>query len=357
MMPLPPPVAELVARIEPLDEHAMRAARRRHAELTKPQGSLGRLEDLAIHLAGIQGTARSRCNRPAVVVAAADHGVAREGVSAYPAQVTAQMLANFVCGGAAINAIARQVGARVVVVDFGVASPGGPPPGVIDRRIAPGTASFLHRSAMLPEQATAAILAGAEVFEAEFAGKADLLATGEMGIGNTTSSAAITAVLTGKPVDSVTGRGTGIDDTRLEQKVRVIEQALQYHQPDPDDPLAVLVALGGFEIAGLVGVMLAAATNRVPVLLDGYICSTAALVAVRIAPLLRDYLIASHLSVECGHVAVLEALQLEPLFDLSLRLGEGTGAALAIPVVRSAAAILDEMATFREAGVSQETAE
>jgi nicotinate-nucleotide--dimethylbenzimidazole phosphoribosyltransferase len=295
------------------------------------------------------------------VVAAADHGVAHEGVSAYPQEVTAQMVANFVAGGAAINVLARAAGADLVVVDIGVAgavaadapvtgSDGGAR--LVHARVASGTKDLSIGPAMTREEAVAAIDVGREAVNGLIRDGADLVALGEMGIGNTTSASAIVAALTGLPPATVTGRGTGVDDPGLERKVAVIETALALHELDPEDPLAILAAVGGLEIAGLVGAMLAAGAARIPVVLDGFITGAAGLVAAGLAPNLPDRLIAAHRSVEPGHAIVLDRLGLTPILQLDLRLGEGSGAALAIPIIRAAARISGEMATFDEAGVS-----
>ncbi len=345
----------LAERIQPLDAAAMGAARERENRLTKPAGSLGRLEELAIQLAGITGRPRPRFAHKAVIVLAGDHGVASAGVSAYPREVTAQMVLNFLAGGAAINVLARRVGARVVVGDLGVDADLPEHPGLIDARIARGTRNMVDGPAMTRAEALAAISAGAEILDDEAEQGLDLLAIGEMGIGNTTAASAIVAALTGLPVARVTGRGTGVDDRGWQRKVAAIESALAVNRPHHDDPLDVLAKVGGFEIAGLVGVTLAAAGRRIPVLVDGFISSVAALVAAEICPAARGYLIAAHRSVEVGHQAVLDRLGLKPYLDLDLRLGEGTGAALAMGLVDAAAAILDEMATFGEAGVSDRT--
>lgn len=333
----------------------MAAARARQAQLTKPAGSLGRLEELAIHVAGITGQPAPTVERKAVVVMAGDHGVTAEGLSAFPAAVTPQMVLNFLHGGAAINALARHVGARVVVVDVGVASPLAHP-ALIARNIARGTANMAHGPAMTRAQALAAIEVGLDVLAEQVALGLDLVATGDMGIGNTTASSAITAALTGAPVASVTGRGTGIDDHQLTRKVATIERALATNRPDPADPLDVLAKVGGLEIAGLVGVIIGAAGRRLPVMVDGFIAGTAALVAVRLSAATQPYLIAGHVSVERGHRLVLEQLDLKPLLDLDLRLGEGTGAALAMDLVDAALRVHREMATFAEAGVADKIA-
>ncbi|HSH79684.1 MAG TPA: nicotinate-nucleotide--dimethylbenzimidazole phosphoribosyltransferase [Herpetosiphonaceae bacterium] len=347
-------IAEIIRRIRPLDEQAMDAARRRQDQLTKPQGSLGRLEDLAIKVAGITRQARPRLPRKAVIVLAADHGVATEGVSAYPQVVTAQMVQNFLHGGAAINVLARQVGARVVVADLGVATEIPDHPDLVRKKIGSGTRNMTEGPAMSVEEALAAIAAGIAIVEAEIERGLDLVATGDMGIGNTTASSAIVAAITGRPVAEVTGRGTGVDDAGWERKLAAIERALAQNRPDPTDPLDVLSRVGGYEIAGLVGVILRAGAGRVPVVIDGFISGAAALIATELCPMVHDYLIAAHTSFEIGHRVMLERMELVPLLNLNLRLGEGTGAALAMHLVDDALAVLDEMATFGEAGVSEE---
>ncbi|MDE3077595.1 MAG: nicotinate-nucleotide--dimethylbenzimidazole phosphoribosyltransferase [Chloroflexota bacterium] len=316
----------------------MDAARARQDTLTKPQGALGRLEAISIQLAGITGQAIPKITRKAVIVMAADHGVTAEGVSAYPAEVTPQMVANFAAGGAAINVLARHVGAQVRVVDMGVGRP---------------TGNIAQGPAMTRDRAIDCLERGIEAAEHEIAGGADLLASGDMGIGNTTASSAIVAALTGHPVRQVTGRGTGVSDEQFERKVATIERALATNGPDPKDALDVLAKVGGFEIAGIAGVILGAAAKRVPVLADGFISGAGALVAIRLCPNAASYTFAAHRSVETGHAIVLNVLGLEPLLSLDMRLGEGTGAALAMPIIEAAAKILAEMATFDEAGVSE----
>ncbi len=343
---------QTIAQIAPLDSEAMAAARARQAVLTKPQGALGRLETLATQIAGITGDPRPRLLQPAVVVMAGDHGVAAQGVSLYPAEVTPQMVLNFLRGGAAINVLARHVGARVVVVDMGVAVDLPPHPELLVRKIAHGTRDFSREPAMSREQAQQAVETGIMVVEDVITAGVDVVATGDMGIGNTTPSSAIVAAITGRPVAEVTGRGTGLDDAGLARKVAVIEAALALHQPDPTDGLDVLAKVGGLEIGGLAGVMIGAAARSVPVVVDGFISGAAALIASALAPAVQPYLIAGHRSVERGHQAVFGRLDLEPLLDLGLRLGEGTGAVLAISLCQAACKILDEMATFGEAGVS-----
>jgi len=358
-----PPATRLRAAIDQIaapDEAAQAEAQRRLDNKTKPRGSLGRLEDIAVRLAGIRGTADLDMPRKAVVVMGADHGVAAEGVSAYPQEVTAQMLLNFAAGGAAINALAGQVGADVLVVDMGVVDPA-PLAGsdaIESRRVGAGTANLAAGPAMTRDQAEAALVAGLEVAAGlvEPAGSgATLVGIGEMGIANTTSASALACAFTGLSPAEATGRGTGIDDAGLRHKIAVIERALALHGPalgDSPDAVDVLARLGGFEIGGLAGVVLGCAAHRVPVLVDGFIASAAALVAARIAPAAAGYCLASHRSVEAGHRAVLAALGPEPLLDLGLRLGEGTGAALAMHLVDAAVRVLRDMATFDSAGVS-----
>jgi nicotinate-nucleotide--dimethylbenzimidazole phosphoribosyltransferase len=336
------------------DSKSESAARARQGTLTKPPGSLGRLEDLSIQLAAATGQARPSFARKAVIVMAADHGVTAEGVSAYPAAVTPQMVLNFLRGGAAINVLARQADARVLVVDIGVAYDFDPQPGLLLRKISAGTQNMAVGPAMSRAQAEVAIAEGIDVVQMEVANGLDLVATGDMGIGNTTASAAITAVITGRPVAEVTGRGTGVDDVGLQRKIAIIEKAIKVNAPDPKDALDVVSKVGGLEIAGLAGVMIGAAAKRVPVVIDGFISGAAALIAVGLCPDIKPYLIAGHQSVEIGHRAILQHLGLQPLLNLNLRLGEGTGAVLASHLIDAAAHILNEMATFAEAGVSEQ---
>lgn len=356
---------EAIEALGPLHAAAMAAATATLDALTKPPGSLGVLEALLAQLAGIRGTQRPTFRRRAIIVAAADHGVARQGVSAYPPAVTGQMVANFLAGGAAINVLAAAVGAEVTVIDVGVArqivepSPGeqrlgegGRGASLVRASIRPGTHDMTVRDAMSRAEALRAIAVGLEVVEAHLARGIELLAVGEMGIGNTTAAGAITAAMTGLPPDRVTGRGTGIDDATHAHKVEMIVRALGRHRPDPADPVAVLAAVGGFEIGALVGVILGAAASRVPVILDGFITGAAALIAVALAPAAAPRLIAGHRGSEPGHAIVLERLGLRPLLELDLRLGEGTGAALAIGLVDAAVTLRDGMATFGSAGVS-----
>jgi nicotinate-nucleotide--dimethylbenzimidazole phosphoribosyltransferase len=331
---------------------AAQAAQERQNQLTKPAGSLGQLEALSVQLAAVTANLRPTVDRKGIIVMAGDHGVTQEGVSAYPSEVTPQMVLNFLHGGAAINVLARQAGARVVIVDIGVAADLSAHPGLIQRKVACGTANMTKGPAMTLDQARQAIQVGIEVVQAEIDAGLDLVATGDMGIGNTTPSSAIVAAFTGLPVQQVTGRGTGLDDAGLSRKVEIIERALQVNRPNPEDALDVLHKVGGFEIAGLVGVILGAASRRVPVVVDGFISGAAALVAAELVPAVKPYLIAAHQSVELGHRAILDRLGLRALINLDLRLGEGTGAALAFHLVEGAVRILNEMATFAEAGVS-----
>jgi len=346
-------IEEIVSRIQPLDQKAMAAARTRQDALTKPQGSLGRLESLSIQLAGITGQVRPRIEHKVVTVMAGDHGVVAEGVSAFPQEVTPQMVMNFLYGGAAINVLAKHVGARVVIVDMGVAAPMDAHPQLISRRVASGTANIARGPAMTRAQAVEAIMSGVEIVEAEIARGLDILATGDMGIGNTTPSAAIACVVTGKSAREIVGRGTGVDDAGLNRKILAVENALNVNQPDPHDGLDLLTKIGGFEIGGLAGAILGAAANHRPIVIDGFISTAAAIIAATIAPQVREYLIAAHCSQELGHRLMMEWLRVPPLLDMHMRLGEGTGAALAMSLVEASCKILDEMATFGEAGVSE----
>ena len=321
-------------------------------QLTKPPGSLGRLEELARRLSEMSGQFPPQARRCVIFTLAADHGVVAEGVSAYPQVVTAQMVENFLKGGAAVNVLARHVGAPVVVADLGVAAALPPHAALVSRKIGPGTRNMAVGPAMTREEALAAIEAGIGLVYAERGIGLDVIGTGEMGIGNTTAASAVVAALTGAPPESVTGAGTGIDDEGRRRKVAVIKRALTVNLPDPSDAVDVLAKVGGFEIAGLCGVILAGAAWRIPVVLDGFIAGAAAMAAVRVKPDVRHYLIASHRSTEPGHTYVLNALELKPFLDLDMRLGEGTGAALCIGLVKAATKILGEMATFKSAGVT-----
>lgn len=346
-----------IANIQPLDRAAMAAAEQRQGILTKPAQALGRLESLSIRLAGITGQPQPSMARKAIAVMAADHGVVAEGVSAFPAEVTPQMVYNFLAGGAAINVLGRHVGARVLVTDVGVACEMNELAGMRHKKVHAGTANMAVGPAMTREEAIQAFEVGIELVEEEIANGLDLIATGEMGIGNTTPSSAIIAAFTGLPVAEVTGRGTGITEHALEKKIEVIERALAVNQPDSSDPIDVMMKVGGVEIAAMAGVMLGAAAHRIPVVMDGFISGAAALTATRLCPGVTDYILPSHVSVEVGHKVVFAELGLTPLFDLEMRLGEGTGAALAMNIIDAAAKILSEMATFESAGVTGETVE
>jgi nicotinate-nucleotide--dimethylbenzimidazole phosphoribosyltransferase len=349
-------LADLIAAIRPLDTGAQAAAHTRQAQLTKPAGSLGRLEELAIQIAGITGQSLPHQEHKVITLMAADHGIAAEGVSPYPQVVTGQMLLNFLAGGAAINVLARHTGARVVVVDMGCATTLPDQPELVRLPIAAGTLNMLYGPAMSRAQALQALLAGAAVVQAEMVQGLSILGCGDMGIANSTASAAIAVAFTGAPPEAITGRGAGLDTPGWHHKVAVVRQVLAANQPDPHDPLDLLAKVGGFEIGGLAGAMLAAAGQRRPVVIDGYISTAAAMVAVALAPALRPYLIAAHHSADGGHAAMLAWLKLTPLLDLGMRLGEGTGAALAMHLVESACRLLVEMATFGEAGVTEKVA-
>lgn len=344
---------EIIDKIQPPDSGGRLIAQNRLDRLTKPPGSLGRLEELAAWYVQVTGKFPPRPPKKALVTFAADHGVVEEGVSAYPKAVTAQMVYNFLRGGAAINVLARHVGAEVRVVDIGVDHEFGNLSGLIRRKIMPGTRNIARGPAMTREQALAAMQVGIELTQALAREGADIVGTGDMGIANTTPSSAITAVMTGKPVSEVTGRGTGIDDQILKHKQAVIEQAIRINQPDPNDPLDVLTKVGGLEIAGIAGLILGAAAHRIPVVVDGFISTAAALIAAGLQPVVKEYLLLAHYSAEPGHRAAVAWLGLQPLFDLGMRLGEGTGAALAIGLVEASLKMINEMATFEEAGVSE----
>jgi nicotinate-nucleotide--dimethylbenzimidazole phosphoribosyltransferase len=354
MTPTPEPgLRAVVDAVVAPDVAAMDEARARQAQLTKPPGALGVLEDASVVLCGIQGECPPRrLAKPAVAVFAGDHGVHAQGVSPWPQEVTASMVANFRAGGAAVNVLARQAGADVVVVDMGVAAGLEPGPELIDHKIRPGTSDLALGPAMTRQEAVAGLLAGVSVADRLVDLGHDVLLTGDMGIGNTTPSAALVAALTGVAPADVTGRGTGVDDTVLARKVEVVARALGA-RPVTDDPVETLASLGGFEHAGLAGFILGAARRRVPVILDGVIAGAAALVAQALSPAVAGYCFAGHRSVEPGHAVALAQLGLRPLVDLDLRLGEGTGALLALPLVEAAGATLREMATFDSAGVSR----
>lgn len=345
-------IERTIERVGALDRKAMGLARARQNLLTKPRGSLGRLEEISVLMAGITGKERPKVGEKAIVVFAGDHGVVEEGVSAYPQEVTKQMVRNFIMGGAAINVIARHVGAKVLVVDIGIKGEVGDLPGLIRRKIRDGTGNMALGPAMSREDAVRAIEVGIEIME-EVAKGLGLVAVGDMGIGNTTPSSAICSVFLGVPPEDSVGRGTGLDDEGLRRKIEVVRRAIEVNMPDPSDPIDVLSKVGGFEIGGIAGAIIGAAANRIPVLIDGFISGAGALIASALCPRARDFMIAGHVSAERGHKAILEHLGLIPILDLGMRLGEGTGAALAMAIVEAATRILDEMATFSEAGVSE----
>jgi nicotinate-nucleotide--dimethylbenzimidazole phosphoribosyltransferase len=343
----------MIPLIRPIDAGWIERARLRQLELTKPPGSLGRLEEIANRCVAIRESFDLTANRPRLVLFAADHGVCAEGVSAYPREVTAQMLLNFIRGGAAINAFARSGGIELKVVDVGVASPpDSSSDGVIMRRVAQGTRNFCKEPAMTEAEVTKALETGIELAcEAADQG-CDLLAFGEMGIGNTTSASAITAALTGAPVETVVGSGTGADQACMDRKRSAVSRALTLHSDELRHPRGILRCVGGLEIGAMCGFCLGTASRRVPVVMDGFIATAAAALAVRLCPAAAGYLFASHRSAEPGHAYLLAILEQEPLLDLGMRLGEGTGAALALGLIKASLAAFTGMATFAGAGVS-----
>jgi nicotinate-nucleotide--dimethylbenzimidazole phosphoribosyltransferase len=347
-------IQDTVSRIEPVKMEFMEKAQTRIDDLTKPLGSLGRLEEFARRLVAITENTMPSIGKKVVFTFAGDHGIAAEGVSAYPAEVTPQMVLNFLNGGAAINVLARHGGAENVIIDIGVNHDFGNAPGLVNRKVMGGTRNMLKEPAMTMDEAEQCLAVGIEL-ASEYAGKGySLFCTGDMGIGNTTPSSAIAAVLTGRSVAEVTGRGTGLNDEGLKQKIATIETTLKLRNPDPTDPLDVLAKVGGTEIGGIAGLILGAAAHRIPVVVDGFISTAGALIAYSIKPTVADYMFAGHNSVEVGHRAMMEKMNLKPILDLDLRLGEGTGAALAMMIVEGGLKIYREMATFSEAGVSGE---
>jgi len=342
-----------LSSIRPLDEEFLSRAQAKLDKLTKPPGSLGQLEEIARRYVAIVENIRPRIQQKIIYTFAGDHGVVAEGVSAYPKEVTPQMVYNFIRGGAAINVLAGHVGAKVVVVDIGVDHLFEPLEGLVIRKVARGTGNITRGPAMSKEQALQAIFVGLEMADRAKNGGADLVGTGDMGIGNTTPSSAILAALTGLPVNQVTHRGTGIDDVALSRKVKAIEKALEVNAPDPKDPLDVLSKVGGLEIAGIAGLIIGCAGHRIPVVVDGFISTAGAMIAVALNPRVQDRLFASHQSVEVGHQFMWEYIGQKPILNLSMRLGEGTGAALAMSIIEAAVKVLNEMATFSEAGVSE----
>jgi nicotinate-nucleotide--dimethylbenzimidazole phosphoribosyltransferase len=339
--------------VRPLDKNMGEAAQKRLDILTKPQGSLGRLEEFARRLVEITGEAMPSIDKKAVFTFAGDHGVADEGVSAFPKEVTRQMVFNFLSGGAGINVLARHAGADVAVIDIGVDFDFSDTEGLIKKKVVSGTKNILKGPAMTRDEAIRCIEVGISLANDFHKKGYKLFGTGEMGIANTTPSSAIAAVITGKPVSQVTGRGTGISDDAFKSKTKVIEEAIEVNSPDPADPIDVLAKVGGAEIGGIAGICIGGAANRVPVVVDGFISTAGALIACEVEPVVKDYLFAAHRSVEQGHGAMLERMDLRPIFELDMRLGEGTGAALAMLVIEAGLKIYKEMATFEDAGVAE----
>lgn len=349
-------IAETIQKIKPINFKLMEKAQEKLNNLTKPQGSLGKLEDFARRIVGISGTLSPAIKRKVIFVMAGDHGVAEEEVSAYPQEVTFQMVYNFIRGGAGINVLAKHIGAEILVVDMGVAKDFPLGEDIIRKKIAHGTNNMAKGPAMSKDEAERAIIAGIEVFEDELNKKRiDIVGLGEMGIANTTSSSAIVACLTESKVEEVTGSGTGLNQKEIKNKIKVIKKALEVNKPNPQDGLDVLSKVGGFEIGGLAGCILAAASHQIPIVIDGFISCASALIAIKLAPLVKDYLFASHNSVEKGHKIALKYIGKVPMFDLGMRLGEGTGAALGISFIEAGVKILTQMATFKEAGVDHKT--
>lgn len=339
----------------PLQQGLYETAQKRLDSLTKPRGSLGRLEEFARRIVAISGDTMPTLDKKVIFTFAGDHGIADEGVSAFPKEVTPQMVLNFLRGGAGINVLARHAGAEVVVVDIGVAYDFNDTPGLVSRKVVRGTANMRRGPAMTRAQAEQCIQAGIGLAR-EYAQKGyRIFGTGDMGIGNTTPSSAIASVLTGTPVKNVTGRGTGIDDAALQRKVTVIEESIALNRPDPKEPVDVLAKVGGAEIGGIAGLILGAAAERIPVVVDGFISTAGAMIAYAIKPVVVEYMFSAHYSVEQGQRAMLGKMGLVPVLDLSLRLGEGTGAALAIQMIEAGVKIYREMATFGEAGVSEKS--
>ncbi|MBN1384249.1 MAG: nicotinate-nucleotide--dimethylbenzimidazole phosphoribosyltransferase [Elusimicrobia bacterium] len=359
---------EKIKNIQPLDKNIFKQTQNRLDNLTKPQGSLGRLEELAKQITAITEKENPVLEKKTIFTLAGDHGIVDEGVSAYPKEVTLQMVYNFIKGGAGINVLAKHIGAKVVVADLGVASKlqitNDKSQRFRDKKINYGTKNFAKGPAMSKEEAVKSIETGMELVEEELAGgvdpeesrrdlyRIDIIGTGDMGIGNTTPSSAITSVICSVPVEEVTGRGTGINDKALKNKISAIKKGIEINKPDAKNGIDVLSKVGGYEIGGLAGIILAGAIHRIPVVIDGFISGAAALLAYTIQPITKDYLIASHCSVEQGHSIILKHLGLKPILDLNLRLGEGTGAALAISIAEASCKILTQMATFQNAGVS-----
>jgi nicotinate-nucleotide--dimethylbenzimidazole phosphoribosyltransferase len=345
-------IDETLNRITPLSQGWLDQAAARQLQLTKPPGSLGALEEIANRLAAIQQTLKPEVFRRRIYVVAADHGVVAEGVSAYPREVTAQMVYNFLRGGAAINVLARHGEIEILIVDAGIDGDLDDAPGLIRSKVVRGTANFTRGHAMTRDEAIQSVVNGIELAQAAAGEGIRLLGIGEMGIGNTTAASAITATLTESPPEAVTGHGTGLNDIGLQRKIAAVKRALEVNRPDRDDAIDVLAKVGGAEIGVMVGVVLGAAAERIPIVADGFISTAAAALACVICQNVRDYLFIGHRSPEKGHESLIEFIDRRPLLDLRMRLGEGTGAALAMHVIGAAARLLSEMATFAEAGVS-----
>jgi nicotinate-nucleotide--dimethylbenzimidazole phosphoribosyltransferase len=346
-------IEETIERIKPINEELLQQAQGRLDKKTKPLGSLGRLEEFAKRVVAISGSQEPDLARKTIFVFAGDHGVTEEGVSLFPREVTPQMVMNFLSGGAGINVLARHAGAEVRVVDVGVDYDFADTAGLIHKKVSRGTKNFAKGPAMSRNEAIAGITVGIELADQCLAEGVGLVGTGEMGIGNTTPSSAIIAAISGISVAELTHRGTGIGDEALSNKIRVIEQGLAINKPDPTDPLDVLTKVGGLEIAAIAGLVLGCAANSIPVVIDGFISTAGALIASELHPNVRDYIFAAHQSVEIGHGYMLERIGADPILDLKLRLGEGTGAALAMTLIEAGVKILKEMATFEQAGVAQ----
>ena len=346
-------IEETIERIKPINEELLQQAQGRLDKKTKPLGSLGRLEEFAKRVVAISGSQEPDLARKTIFVFAGDHGVTEEGVSLFPREVTPQMVMNFLSGGAGINVLARHAGAEVRVVDVGVDYDFADTAGLIHKKVSRGTKNFAKGPAMSRNEAIAGITVGIELADQCLAEGVGLVGTGEMGIGNTTPSSAIIAAISGISVAELTHRGTGIGDEALSNKIRVIEQGLAINKPDPTDPLDVLTKVGGLEIAAIAGLVLGCAANSIPVVIDGFISTAGALIASELHPNVRDYIFAAHQSVEIGHGYMLERIGADPILDLKLRLGEGTGAALAMTLIEAGVKRLKEMATFEQAGVAQ----
>jgi nicotinate-nucleotide--dimethylbenzimidazole phosphoribosyltransferase len=345
-------LSETVEKIGPMNEELSEAAKKHLDSLTKPEGSLGMLEDFARQIILITENKSHLFDKKVIFTFAGDHGVVAEGVSAFPKEVTQQMVFNFLRGGAAINVLARHAGAEVVVVDIGVDHDFNETEGLVSMKVMKGTNNLMRGPAMTREEAERCIEIGILLANGYAAKGYKIFGTGEMGIGNTTPSSAIAAVLTGKKVPEVTGRGTGISDESLANKIRVIQESIKVNKPDRNDPIDVLAKVGGTELGGIAGLVLGAAANRIPVVVDGFISTAAALIAYRIEPGVKNYLFSAHKSAEIGHAAILDSMGLKPILDLNMRLGEGTGAALALMIIEAGLKIYKEMATFGDAGVS-----